>query len=100
MALQPITYATFVGIISQESAARVIFNVNMMSQNGVRDLHVLFQSLGGATGDGVALFNYFRTCPINLHFYNAGTIESAGVTAFVGAPYASGVGRLFVRARA
>lgn len=85
--LKPTTYATFVGLISQDYASRIVSNINMCTQHGVTELHVLFQSIGGATGDGIALFTYFRACPIDLHFYNGGTIESAAVLAFVGAKH-------------
>ncbi len=48
-------------------------------------VHVLFQTAGGYIGDGVFLYNFFRTIPIELTLYNGGQISSAGVIAFLGA---------------
>jgi ATP-dependent protease ClpP protease subunit len=53
--------------------------------NGVKTVHFLFQSSGGLVGDGIALHNYFRNLPIELHAYNTGSVSSIGVIVFLGA---------------
>lgn len=81
-------YATFVGIIDQVSASRLTHWLDVASQGiPVPKVHLLFQSLGGVVGDGVYLYNFFRTLPLDLTIYNAGAVESAAVIAFLGARY-------------
>jgi ATP-dependent Clp protease, protease subunit len=43
------------------------------------------QTTGGNVQDGVCLYNYFRTLPVDLSVYNVGSISSAGVIAYLGA---------------
>ena len=51
----------------------------------VQHVHLLFQSAGGFVGDGIALYNYFKTLPIELTVYNSGAVASIGVIAYLGA---------------
>jgi ATP-dependent Clp protease, protease subunit len=85
MALPPTIYATFVGVITQESVGRMIAHIDAAGFGGARDIHIFFQSIGGVVGDGIALFNYFDASPIQIHLYNPGAIESAAVIAYLGA---------------
>lgn len=78
-------YATFVGVITQESVARAINHINGATQGGYSDVHILFQSLAGVVGDGLALYSYLRALPIQLHMYNGGTVESIAVISYLGA---------------
>ena len=38
-------------------------------------------------GDGIALFNYFDSYPLELHIYNTGSVASVAVTSFLGVPH-------------
>jgi len=38
-------------------------------------------------GDGIALFNYFDSYPLELHIYNTGSVASVAVTSFLGMPH-------------
>src|SRR5258705_3504620 len=42
-------------------------------------------STGGNLADGVALYNYFKSLPIELNFYNGGSIASIATIVFLGA---------------
>jgi ATP-dependent Clp protease protease subunit len=46
---------------------------------------LLFQSSGGVVADGIALHNFFRALPFELTVYNAGSVQSMGTIAFLGA---------------
>lgn len=83
--LPPVVYATFSGQINQDAVARIFHNFGGATQGGVTDVHFLFQSMGGLIGDGISLYNYFRTLPLNLHIYNTGTVSSIAVLAYLGA---------------
>jgi ATP-dependent Clp protease protease subunit len=48
-------------------------------------VHLLLQTVGGYVGDGVCLYNLFRTFPRELTVYNTGNISSIGVIAYLGA---------------
>jgi ATP-dependent Clp protease protease subunit len=45
----------------------------------------MFQSWGGFVGDGVMLYNFFRSLTIDLSLYNSGQVASAAITAYLGA---------------
>jgi ATP-dependent Clp protease protease subunit len=48
-------------------------------------VHLLLQTNGGNVGEGISLYNLFRTTPFDLTVYNVGSICSIGVIAFLGA---------------
>ena len=72
-------YVTAAGIIDQAFLQRVFQGFAMASNANVQQIHLLFQSTGGTVADGIALYNYLRTLPIELHLYNAGTVSSIAV---------------------
>jgi ATP-dependent Clp protease protease subunit len=83
----PIVYATFAGGINQDSLNRIFGNLGAATQRGVATIHLLFESTGGNVGDGVSLFNYFDSFPLELHIYNTGMVASVAVTSSLGAPH-------------
>jgi len=85
MPLPPVIYATFSGPIDGQSIGRIFQGLGIATQNGVKTVHLLFQSVGGNVGDGIAVYNYFRGLPFELHIYNAGTVQSIAVLAYLGA---------------
>lgn len=78
-------YAIFCGDISQATAQKVVNGLTGASAAKVKHIHALFQSAGGYIGDGVFLYNLFRSVPIEMTLYNVGQISSAGVVAYLGA---------------
>src|ERR1700685_3391926 len=78
-------YAMFCGGIEQVTAQKTVNSLAIAMGGKVKHVHLLFQSAGGYVGDGVFLYNLFRSIPIELTLYNAGQISSAGVTAYLGA---------------
>jgi ATP-dependent Clp protease protease subunit len=85
--LPPAIYISVVGTVDQTMVQRIAKAMEMATAKdaGVRSIHVLFQSTGGNVGDGVFLYNYFRALPLDLHFYNLGTVASIAVVVFLGA---------------
>jgi ATP-dependent Clp protease, protease subunit len=75
----------FCGGIDQASAQKFVASLAIASHGQVKHIHLLFQSAGGYVGDGVFLYNLFRSIPIELTFYNVGQISSAGVVSYLGA---------------
>jgi ATP-dependent Clp protease protease subunit len=45
----------------------------------------MFQSTGGYVGDGICLYNFFKSLTIDLTIYNAGFVQSIAAVAFLGA---------------
>lgn len=84
MALPPTLYASLVGPIIPEAMARIFANLTGATRNGVTTMHLMMQSTGGNVGDGIALYNIFRTLPLDLHLYNGGMVASVAVIAFMG----------------
>jgi ATP-dependent Clp protease, protease subunit len=79
-------YGIFAGPIDQMAVGRLGNAAAISSSGGVTHVHLAFQTAGGMIADGVALYNLFRAFPIPLTLYNIGSISSAGVTAYLGAP--------------
>ena len=80
-------YGTFSGTIDQLALNR-IFSTGAFVTNAIPRIgrvHLLFQTSGGLVADGVCLYNYFRTFPAPLTLYNAGSVQSIGTIAFLGA---------------
>jgi ATP-dependent Clp protease protease subunit len=78
-------YAVFSGMIDQLAVQRIFNTVALATQNGFNSIHLLFQSGGGFVADGVCLFNFFRSLPIDLTIYNAGSIQSIATIIYLGA---------------
>jgi ATP-dependent Clp protease, protease subunit len=78
-------YGMFAGPIDQAAAQRISNAMSLAINNGVQGIHLLFQSGGGNVGDGIYIFNLFRSLPISLTLYNAGSIASIAVIAYLGA---------------
>jgi ATP-dependent protease ClpP protease subunit len=78
-------YGMFTGPINQAAAQRISNAMSLAINNGVQGIHLLFQSDGGNVGDAIYIFNLFRSLPINLTLYNAGSIASIAVIAYLGA---------------
>jgi len=83
--LPPEVYGAFSDQINQASIQRIFNTVGIACNNGVRHIHLLFQSTGGFVADGVALYNFFKTIPLELTIYNVGSVQSMGTIAFLGA---------------
>ena len=64
-----VVYAPFAGNINQDSLNRIFTSLGAATQRGVQTIHLLFKSSGGIVGDGIALFNYFDSYPLELHIY-------------------------------
>jgi hypothetical protein len=84
---QRFAFCTFCNDIDKDSVTRTFDVFADLTRHGFTTIHVLFQSNGGHTPEGIALHNYFKTFPIDLHLYNVGGVVSAALTAFAGAKY-------------
>jgi ATP-dependent Clp protease protease subunit len=78
-------YAVYCGLIDQAGAQRLAAAITMAQNGGVEQFHIMFQSFGGAVGDGVFIYNLLRSSPLRVSLYNCGCVQSAGVIAFLGA---------------
>ncbi len=78
-------YAVFCGPINQDTVQRIFNGLTTASANKVQRMHLLFQSNGGTVGDGICLYNFFKTFPVDLILYNVGAVQSIAVIAYLGA---------------
>jgi len=83
--LPPELYGVFPGPISAETVARIVNGLTNASAKNVRHIHLMFNSTGGMVGEGVTLYNLFRTLPFDLTLYNSGMVASIAVIAYLGA---------------
>jgi ATP-dependent Clp protease, protease subunit len=85
--LPTVIYASLAGPVDQSMVQRLFQFMAIAINGGVKEVHAVFQSTGGMIGEGVALYNYFRSLPIDLRFYNVGSISSIAVIAYLGAKH-------------
>jgi ATP-dependent protease ClpP protease subunit len=78
-------WVTFAGILDTAIVRGFFGLFRDAHAEGVETIHVYIHSPGGGVGDGVALYNYFNSLPMNILAYNSGTVASAAVTAYLGA---------------
>jgi ATP-dependent Clp protease protease subunit len=78
-------WAIFAGVIDQGAVSRFFNGFTAASANQVGHLHLLFQSTGGTVADGVCLYNFLHTLPVEISLYNVGTVASAGALVYLGA---------------
>jgi ATP-dependent Clp protease protease subunit len=78
-------YGTFCAPITTETVGRFMFCVNAGIQGNAPKMHILFQTMGGNVADGVCLYNFLRTCPLEVVLYNVGTVASIGVVIYLAA---------------
>jgi ATP-dependent Clp protease, protease subunit len=83
----PISFGTFCRDIDQDAVSRLFEEFAELTERRGAAIHLLFQSTGGLIPEGIALFNYFKTFPVELHLYNVGQVASAALTAFAGAKH-------------
>jgi ATP-dependent Clp protease protease subunit len=76
-------YATFVGPINDDALRRFFAAFPTAVNGGVKKVHLLLQSGGGNVGDGVSLYNYLSSLPLEIVTYNTGFVGSIAVTAFL-----------------
>ena len=81
------TYFFFTGKIDPEAVKKLthalagVTNAKYSAGNH----HVLMHSSGGNADDGIFLYNFFRSLPVNFTLYNGGSLQSAAALAFLGA---------------
>ena len=85
--LPPEVYGLFSGPINAETLARIVNGLTTASANKVQHLYLMFHSTGGNVGEGITLYNLFRSLPFSLTLYNAGLVASIGVPAYLGAAH-------------
>jgi ATP-dependent Clp protease protease subunit len=78
-------YALFAGMIDQDAVRRLFNGLTTAITNRIDRMHLLLQSTGGSVSDGVCLYNFFRTLPIELKIYNCGSVSSIAAIAYLGA---------------
>jgi ATP-dependent Clp protease, protease subunit len=83
----PNLYAVFSGEINQDSTKRFFKAISAATAKNVRHIHVLMESYGGFVGDGICLYNFFKSLPVDLTLYNAGAVQSIATIAYLGAKY-------------
>jgi ATP-dependent Clp protease, protease subunit len=81
-------YGIFAGLVDLAAVQKFSQAIDLSSKgtaSGLKHVHLAFQCQGGGIGEGIALYNLFRTLPFELALYNIGTVASIGVVAYLGA---------------
>jgi ATP-dependent Clp protease, protease subunit len=77
-------YCGFTGPIDSSSATRLAAAMNHANNEGFDRVHLLFNSLGGYTADGIFLYNHFRSMPIPITIHAIGNVASIALAVYVG----------------
>ena len=78
-------WVTCVGVLDVQLArsfAQLLVNA---ASDDVTRIHTLIQSPGGTINEGIFLYEFFRSFPVEVVAYNAGHIGSASLSAYLGA---------------
>lgn len=78
-------YLTFCAPIDQNSVGKLMNSLNLATQIKAKSIHLLFQSTGGIVSDGICLYSFFKTFPLELTVYNVGSVQSIATIAYLGA---------------
>ncbi len=78
-------WATFSGPIDNNSVQKFFQSFASATANKVDTVHLLIHSLGGYVNDGLCLYNYLKSLPINIVAYNVGNVSSIAVIIFLAA---------------
>jgi ATP-dependent Clp protease protease subunit len=89
---------TLSGDVNSDMVHRVFEAVANMTEEGIDTAHVLVQSNGGYVSDGLCLYNFMASSPINFITYNAGAVASIAVILFMAGTrrYASETARFMI----
>jgi len=80
-------YAIFVGMIDQDGLNRLTQGIGVaLNQINASAIHLMLQSGGGGVGEGICLYNIFKSVPVPLTLYNSGQLCSIAAVAYLGAP--------------
>ncbi len=78
-------WVTWVGVLDVQIARSFSqLLVNAASDNVTR-IHTLLQSPGGTINEGIFLYEFFKSFPVEVVAYNGGHIGSASLSAYLGA---------------
>jgi ATP-dependent Clp protease protease subunit len=80
-------FGVFSGPINAETTKNLMNNLTGTTSGGVQRVHLMFHTTGGFVSDGVCLFNFLKTFPVDLTLYNGGAVSSIGVIAYLGAKH-------------
>ncbi len=76
---------SFVGVLDLQIARTFISHFTDAIGAQIKRVHLLIQSPGGNANEGIFLFEYLQSLPIEVLAYNCGHVGSAAVTAYLGA---------------
>jgi len=79
-------YGIFAGMVDSAATKKIADAIAVASSSPtIKRVHLAFQSNGGGIGEGIFIYNLFRTVPFDLILYNIGTVSSIAVIAYLGA---------------
>jgi ATP-dependent Clp protease, protease subunit len=74
---------TLSGDVNSDMVHRVFDAAAMMTEDGIERAHVLVQSNGGYVSDGLCLYNFISSSPIEFFMYNGGAVASIAVIMYL-----------------
>lgn len=83
-------YGSFSDSINQDSVKRFINNLTITlscTNPSYSSVHILFQSNGGSVTDGINLYNFLRSFPLDITLYASGGVQSIAVISYLGAKH-------------
>lgn len=78
-------WVTFAGVLETAIVRRAFEILSSAVREDVKTIHLLIHSPGGTVGDGIALYYFMKSLPVNIVAYNSGSVSSAATTFYLGA---------------
>ena len=76
------TYIRLTAAITPASTERLLQIVDEKYRSGIKRLHLLLSTPGGAVPHGITLYNFLKGIPMEIYTHNFGTVDSIGVIVF------------------
>jgi ATP-dependent Clp protease, protease subunit len=76
-------YLAFSTNITPQSVGKLLTECANCSNQGVKEIHILFASFGGNVAAGIYAYNVLRALPLKLVTYNVGNVDSIANVVFL-----------------
>lgn len=77
------TYISFSAEINPSTTEVLLATMAQCVNNGVKDVHLLLSTPGGAVMNGLTIYNVLRGMPFTLTTHNVGNVDSIGNAIFL-----------------
>lgn len=83
MTSKPECFISFSAGVDQNTSESLMSVFSQKFNEGIKDFYLLFSSPGGSVLNGITVFNFLKSLPINLTIHNIGIVDSIANVIFL-----------------